>query len=570
LILPFLQSGTRHSQDIGVRSSINHVHPGHQSNSTSSFLHLLNQSQNHGIHDPFPRTFIEQQIQHDNQISNEQRRSEPSKEPDSTDELERSRLAQESQEEKPLNESTNDQEPNHKVSVDTLDQTKKDGVEILDPLVVGAELGKPKDQIDGSLSKHVGNSDQDLEIQVDTNPSSQIMEKARLSKTSEQDESQESRSSKEPAVSNDLVKGSLEIQELNTSVLGSKENISIKTDLNPGSNPELTQQTKFSEQLNTGDYKQPPIGSSDQVIQVVDLRTKQRSTGKNIHPAQQIEPSETLSKTQVLRELRALQGREEYVSAPVLRNVQSTFGVISDLNQPSFMRDSSGIGPLNDVTRTQLTLGSESFIRFFDQKSSRPWTQAIQRLFGRDLPSSGNMLGLATRTTRSFPDESAQTQQQLMAHQQIQEQTRSVMSPSSTDQAQVSSYLKTAGNAEILKSAKFILKDHDKGEIKLILKPERLGEIKIHLSLTNNSIEAQILVDNKEVEEAFRENLQELIAAFQEQGFEIGDFSVSTRESKLASLLLDDQSVIQIPGLDSKWLDQEVYGLEEIHIDLAI
>ncbi|WP_319561872.1 flagellar hook-length control protein FliK [Marispirochaeta sp.] len=99
--------------------------------------------------------------------------------------------------------------------------------------------------------------------------------------------------------------------------------------------------------------------------------------------------------------------------------------------------------------------------------------------------------------------------------------------------ADLSRALKDEGNAEILKKAQFVLKDRDQGEIRLILKPEKLGEVRIRLNLTDNRhIAGRIIVENNSVREVFQENMEALNRAFRENGFQTTglDVSVGQRE----------------------------------------
>ncbi|MDR1625249.1 MAG: flagellar hook-length control protein FliK [Spirochaetia bacterium] len=87
--------------------------------------------------------------------------------------------------------------------------------------------------------------------------------------------------------------------------------------------------------------------------------------------------------------------------------------------------------------------------------------------------------------------------------------------------------MREEGNAHIVKSARFILKDKNEGEIRLVLKPPSLGEVRIRLSLQDNLIGGRIFVENDSVREVFERNMPELASAFRENGLEMGGMSVS-------------------------------------------
>ena len=82
-------------------------------------------------------------------------------------------------------------------------------------------------------------------------------------------------------------------------------------------------------------------------------------------------------------------------------------------------------------------------------------------------------------------------------------------------------------NGKIIKQSSIVLKDGGSGEIKLILKPEQLGSVRIRLNLTDNKLTGQIIVDNLAVKEVFEQNLQNLERAFKESGFDTAALNVS-------------------------------------------
>lgn len=87
--------------------------------------------------------------------------------------------------------------------------------------------------------------------------------------------------------------------------------------------------------------------------------------------------------------------------------------------------------------------------------------------------------------------------------------------------------LRYGGNERIVRSARILLRNQHSGEIRLILKPERLGEVRIRLEMKDKLIGGRIFVENDSVREAFQKNLPELSAAFQSSGFDVGSLEVS-------------------------------------------
>ncbi len=87
--------------------------------------------------------------------------------------------------------------------------------------------------------------------------------------------------------------------------------------------------------------------------------------------------------------------------------------------------------------------------------------------------------------------------------------------------------LKEGVNAQIVKQAGIVVKENGTGEIKLVMKPESLGKVRIQLSLNDNHIGGRIIVENNTVRQIFESNLENLYKAFGTEGFEAGALEVT-------------------------------------------
>lgn len=80
---------------------------------------------------------------------------------------------------------------------------------------------------------------------------------------------------------------------------------------------------------------------------------------------------------------------------------------------------------------------------------------------------------------------------------------------------------------DFVEAGKIILRDNDTGTINLILKPESLGNVKIHLELTDKGVRGEIVVRSQEAFDAFKNSGESLRHAFEQSGFENASFSLS-------------------------------------------
>jgi len=82
-------------------------------------------------------------------------------------------------------------------------------------------------------------------------------------------------------------------------------------------------------------------------------------------------------------------------------------------------------------------------------------------------------------------------------------------------------------NGDIVRHASVALKDGGAGTIKIALHPETLGNVKIHLELTDNKITGRIIVESADAMNAFRKEMSALEQAFRESGFEDASLNLS-------------------------------------------
>jgi hypothetical protein len=74
-------------------------------------------------------------------------------------------------------------------------------------------------------------------------------------------------------------------------------------------------------------------------------------------------------------------------------------------------------------------------------------------------------------------------------------------------------------NGDIVRQASIMVKDGGEGTIRLSLKPESLGMVKVRLEMAENKITGRIIVESNEALRAFEKELHSLEQAFRDSGF---------------------------------------------------
>jgi len=82
-------------------------------------------------------------------------------------------------------------------------------------------------------------------------------------------------------------------------------------------------------------------------------------------------------------------------------------------------------------------------------------------------------------------------------------------------------------NNDIVRHASVVLRDSSEGTIRLALKPESLGNVKIRLEMAENKITGHITVESEEALRAFEREITSLEKAFVESGFEGANLEMS-------------------------------------------
>ena len=80
---------------------------------------------------------------------------------------------------------------------------------------------------------------------------------------------------------------------------------------------------------------------------------------------------------------------------------------------------------------------------------------------------------------------------------------------------------------EILRQSTIVLKNNNRGEIRMTLRPENLGKLRMNLALDQNRISGRIIVESGPAKTLLDQNLESLSRSFRENGFDAANFEVT-------------------------------------------
>lgn len=246
------------------------------------------------------------------------------------------------------------------------------------------------------------------------------------------------------------------------------------------------------------------IGSDDEeknALDIDDIRTLLEDDNSALFAA--ITASETILKEQNSNDFSDL----TQISQEIFDSEINLENDVSDINPKTFAFDKDGKIIVKDY-RTEKTETEES----------------VEKVNGKN-PSDSTELKV---TDVKFENNNAQMTMEVASNAQqniVSSNSQTASAAGSDFQAMLANQIKQNAG-EFVKAGSIVLKDNNAGSIKLILKPESLGNVKVDLQISDKNITGRIVVASQEAFNAFKENADSLKQAFINSGFENANFDL--------------------------------------------
>ncbi len=125
--------------------------------------------------------------------------------------------------------------------------------------------------------------------------------------------------------------------------------------------------------------------------------------------------------------------------------------------------------------------------------------------------------------------------------------------------------LRDMAGSELTRAAGIVLRDGG-GEIKLVLKPESLGSVRIRMNLVDNAIEGRIIVDNPAVKHVFDASLDSLMRALTAEGFQTTSLQVAVGGQNGNSGRQEREATPRIRRVAAQGFEGNVPGVESMSL----
>jgi len=127
--------------------------------------------------------------------------------------------------------------------------------------------------------------------------------------------------------------------------------------------------------------------------------------------------------------------------------------------------------------------------------------------------------------------------------------------------------LREMAGTELVRASTMVLRDGG-GEIRLVLKPESLGSVRVRMNLVDNHIEGRIIVDSAAVKHVFDGSVDALRRALTAEGFQMGSLQVSVggQDAQADQDRRDRQPPEAVRRVTAQGFERNVPGAEDVSL----
>jgi len=126
--------------------------------------------------------------------------------------------------------------------------------------------------------------------------------------------------------------------------------------------------------------------------------------------------------------------------------------------------------------------------------------------------------------------------------------------------------LREMAGTELIRASSLVLRDGG-GEIRLVLKPESLGSVRIRMNVVDNAIEGRIVVDSSAVKQVMDANMDALRRALTAEGFQMGSLQVSVGgQNTDANQQREQEAPEAVRRVTAQGFDHNVPGVETMSL----
>jgi flagellar hook-length control protein FliK len=127
--------------------------------------------------------------------------------------------------------------------------------------------------------------------------------------------------------------------------------------------------------------------------------------------------------------------------------------------------------------------------------------------------------------------------------------------------------LRDMAGSELVRASQLVLKDGG-GEIRLVLKPESLGSVRVRMNVVDNNIEGRIIVDSAAVKHVMDGSVDALRRALTAEGFQMGSLQVSVggQDAQADQRRQQERAPSEVRRITAQGFERNVPGAEDLNL----